>query len=208
MTELHDLLWRWHDICQAECNVERPAEWWKPKPIDEAEFDRAERAFGFPLPEDVKDLYRFSNRGFMPILTNGMSIAPLTQLLKHGTSIPETRDIHAGEEDKWNVPGFLKAVPVTDNWPGIYISAAPEALGAVFITDHNPICGWIAASITDYFQAHIDYYEHGWLKWLDAEWGTVHPEIHHPNRIRNIPLPKYLRDKPGFGPWDLLKGQR
>ena len=136
MTELHDLLWRWHDICQAECNVERPAEWWKPKPIDEAEFDRAERAFGFPLPEDVKDLYRFSNRGFMPILTNGMSIAPLTQLLKHGTSIPETRDIHAGEEDKWNVPGFLKAVPVTDNWPGIYISAAPEALGAVFI--HRP----------------------------------------------------------------------
>ena len=45
MTELHDLLWRWHDICQAE-------------------LDRAERAFGFPLPEDVKEppaFVRFEN---------------------------------------------------------------------------------------------------------------------------------------------------
>ena len=37
MTELHDLLWRWRDICRAECNTVQ-GRGWEPVPIYEAEF--------------------------------------------------------------------------------------------------------------------------------------------------------------------------
>ena len=62
-----------------------------------------------------------------------MSIEELKCITNHKPGLEGAAVDEAIRGKEWNVPGFLQAVPITGDWPGIWISAAPEARGAVFL---------------------------------------------------------------------------
>ena len=204
MTELHELLIQWRDITRSQLPDDLPFDIaWDPVTIDEAEFTKAEEAFGFALPEDVKDLYRFSNSGYLPHLPQGMRVFPLTQLLRHQPGIPELADTTRSDHN-WNVEGFLQAIPITGEFPAIWISAAPQASGAMFYVDEDMPGGWIAPSITAFFKAHIDYYDRGWLEWPHSEEGNPYPRVCRPDAIFDFAISDYVHSQGRVGPWDWI----
>lgn len=141
-----------------------------PEPASEEQIEAYEDEVGVALPEELKDLFRYSdglNAGWIFVGQMAHCYHIRTNSLRPPTdNRPSWLDI-LEDLEPYNPHALSSLINIFGDFNRIWMSLASGCEGKLFyfFRDSQEGHGWAAESLTEFIQTHIDYHNNDWLDW-------------------------------------------